>query len=110
MIGFVGSQARSLLKQLLKRDPSVRLGSGSDDAKPIKAHPFFASKINWTKLLNKQVRAPFVPKIKGETDTSNFDVEFTSEKVVDSVVPTSHLAGADADFSGFTFKENSHMG
>jgi len=105
--GFIGSQARSLLKQLLKRDPAVRLGSGPDDAKPIKAHPFFSTKINWDKLYRKQVRAPFIPKIKGETDTSNFDVEFTSEKVVDSVVPTSHLA--EADFSGFTFKENSQL-
>ena len=44
-------------------------------------------------------------------DTSNFDVEFTSEPVVDSVVQTSALSDAKgADFDGFTFTPDSAMG
>lgn len=43
-------------------------------------HAFFAS-IDLEKLEKKELPAPFVPKIVSETDTSNFDTYFTSEKV-----------------------------
>jgi serine/threonine protein kinase len=38
--------ARDILTGLLQRDPNRRLGSGPDDAIPIKMHPFFAD-IDW---------------------------------------------------------------
>lgn len=44
----------------------------------IKAHPYF-SKIDWTALLNRQIKAPFIPNVKAETDVSNVDPEFLSE-------------------------------
>jgi hypothetical protein len=37
--------------------------------------------VNWDNIYNKTIQAPFVPKIKNETDISNFDVEFTSEAI-----------------------------
>ena len=46
----------------------------------MKAHPWF-EKVNWEMISNKAIQAPFVPKIKNETDISNFDVEFTSEAI-----------------------------
>ena len=33
--------------------------------------------IDWQELWNKQIKAPFFPKLKGEEDVSNFDKKFT---------------------------------
>ncbi|XP_018654271.1 serine/threonine kinase [Schistosoma mansoni] len=57
--------ASNLIRQLL-RDPSDRL---SDPVK-IKSHPFFES-VAWDKLV--QETPPYVPTIRDELDTSNFD-------------------------------------
>jgi len=37
--------------------------------------------VNWESVYSKTTQAPFVPKVKNETDISNFDVEFTSEAI-----------------------------
>lgn len=37
-------------------------------------------------LLEKQVKAPFVPNTKGDAYIENFDDEFTREKPSDSIV------------------------
>jgi hypothetical protein len=38
----------------------------------IKEHPWF-TKLDWDKLLAMNVTAPYVPKVKDEKDTSNFE-------------------------------------
>jgi serum/glucocorticoid-regulated kinase 2 len=86
----VSSEARSLLTQLLDRDPSRRLGvNGAQD---IRQHPFFARHIDWKRLLQKKIQPPFKPAVASAIDTSNFDEEFTSEEPLDSVVDDSHLS------------------
>lgn len=45
----VSDHARSLLSNLLVRDPKQRLGSGEADAEELKGHPFFAD-MNWQEL------------------------------------------------------------
>lgn len=67
----------SILQKLLTRDPEKRLGSGPTDAQEIMSQPFFRN-INWDDIYHKRVQPPFLPTIKSETDTSNFDSEFTS--------------------------------
>lgn len=98
----VSPEARSLLVRLLQRNPALRLGSGADDAAPIRAHPFFAG-VDWDALYAKRVEPPFRPKVHGDTDTSNFDAEFTSEPAIDSHVPSANLASKGAAFDNFTF-------
>jgi len=68
----------SILQKLLTREPENRLGSGPGDAAEVMAHPFFRG-INWSDIYERKVDPPFVPRITSETDTSNFDSEFTSE-------------------------------
>jgi serine/threonine protein kinase len=58
----VNEDAKSLIRQLLVRDPLKRLGAGEADAKPIKSHPFFEA-INWDLLMKKQIAPPFKPEI-----------------------------------------------
>lgn len=67
----------SILQKLLTREPDQRLGSGPTDAQEIMSQPFFRN-INWDDIYHKRVQPPFLPTIKSETDTSNFDSEFTS--------------------------------
>lgn len=52
----LSGDARSLLKELLNRDPMKRLGS-KRDADEIKEHPFFYG-INWEAVLRKELRPP----------------------------------------------------
>jgi serum/glucocorticoid-regulated kinase 2 len=50
---------QSLVTSLLEKDPSARL----KDAGEAKQHPYF-KKMNWGKLLTKQVQSPVLPYIK----------------------------------------------
>jgi serine/threonine protein kinase len=72
LAGF-SHHAKSLLSGLLCRDPEQRL-----KVDQIMAHPFFA-KINWSDMLDKNVTPPFVPQVKGKSDISYIDSDFTNE-------------------------------
>jgi len=45
------------------------LRGGCDD---IKDHKWFSS-LSFDALVKRELKAPWVPKLKGDTDTSNFD-------------------------------------
>jgi len=107
---FVPPDAQSLLRGLLERDETKRLGSGPSDAKEIMQHPFFAS-IDWEKLFKKEIDPPFVPessKDDDETTARNFDQEFTSEKVVDSFA-VNVKEEQNATFSDFSYTGKSQL-
>lgn len=101
--------AKSVLRGLLTKDPTKRLGSGPNDAEDIKRHPFFAS-VDWEKLQRGEVPPPWTPPIAGSSDTSQFDKEFTSMPIFSP--QSMHRApgfGAtpsnDNPFEGFTFQD-----
>lgn len=94
------SDAASLLFGLLTFNPQDRLGSRGG-AEEIRAHPFFES-IAWDKLLRRELAPPWKPVVKDELDVGNFDAEFTSEPVVDSVC-THQSVIMSATFDDFTF-------
>uniref|UniRef100_A0A671P6B3 protein kinase C n=1 Tax=Sinocyclocheilus anshuiensis TaxID=1608454 RepID=A0A671P6B3_9TELE len=75
---FLSTEAISIMRRLLRRNPERRLGAGERDAEEVKRHPFFRN-MDWAALLAKKIRPPFVPTIKCCEDVSNFDDEFTSE-------------------------------
>uniref|UniRef100_A0A8I5ZV08 Serine/threonine-protein kinase N2 n=1 Tax=Rattus norvegicus TaxID=10116 RepID=A0A8I5ZV08_RAT len=75
---FLSTEAISIMRRLLRRNPERRLGAGEKDAEDVKKHPFFRL-TDWSALLDKKVKPPFVPTIRGREDVSNFDDEFTSE-------------------------------
>ncbi|KAG0090897.1 Serine/threonine kinase [Podila epicladia] len=92
----------SILQKLLTRDPEKRLGSGKTDAEEIKRHPFFKG-VNWQDILDKKVPPPFFPKVRGPTDTSNFDAEFTREIPVLTPVHSHLTVNDQANFQGFSY-------
>lgn len=107
----------NLSTQLLNRNPRHRLGA-TFDAKELKAHPFF-NDIDWDALVKKNVIPPFKPKLSSETDTSNFDPEFTNVPMTGSLqaraiggnltASTPLSPTLQANFRGFTFVDESTM-
>ena len=71
----------TLIQQLLVREPERRLGSGPEDALEVMRHPFFKG-IDWDDLYHKRTPVPFLPQLKSDIDTSNFDDQFTSDNPV----------------------------
>ncbi|XP_030647332.1 serine/threonine-protein kinase N2 [Chanos chanos] len=101
---FLSTEAISIMRRLLRRNPERRLGAGEKDAEEVKKHPFFRT-VDWNALLAKKVKPPFVPTIKGREDVSNFDEEFTSEAPI--LTPPREprvLTGTEQDmFSDFDY-------
>ncbi|KAM4567820.1 serine/threonine-protein kinase Sgk2b [Fundulus diaphanus] len=93
--------ARSLLKGLLERNISKRLGQRRD-VEELKEHRFFAS-INWDDLVARKVRPPFVPKVTSPCDVCYIAPEFTLQPVPASVNERVEAAAASAAFPGFSF-------
>ncbi|XP_055328275.1 ribosomal protein S6 kinase beta-1-like isoform X2 [Paramacrobiotus metropolitanus] len=100
--GYLTNDAKDLIKKLLKRQASQRLGSGLDDARPIKQHPFFKN-INWRDLVEHRVDPPFKPSVMSDEDTSLFDKRFTKMTPVDSPVDNVLSQSVNNLFQGFTY-------
>jgi len=98
----VDPNTKSILIGLLERDPNKRLA----DPVAIKSHPYFKG-IDFEKLVNKEIAPPFIPPVKGLSDTSMVDPIFTSEKPTlddEDADPASVLsAEKQQQFVGFTF-------
>lgn len=50
------------------------------DFKEIRDHPFFLP-IDWDKLLQREVRAPFIPRIENDMDVRNISDDFVKMKI-----------------------------
>ncbi|KAL3231796.1 Serine/threonine-protein kinase SCH9 [Nakaseomyces bracarensis] len=107
---ILSPEGRSFVKGLLNRNPKHRLGS-VDDGRELRAHPFFAD-IDWELLKQKKIPPPFKPHLNSETDTSNFDPEFTQTSTSymnkhHQIAATPLSPGMQAKFAGFTFVDES---
>ncbi|KAG7402360.1 hypothetical protein PHYBOEH_000068 [Phytophthora boehmeriae] len=104
---WLTGEAHSLIKCLLERNVSKRLGGGKSSmfvvrgVQALKRHPFF-KQIDWTKMEGLRVPPPKVPSVSHEADTSNFDKKFTdmpaSDLMCDAVVEEHNKM-----FRGFSF-------
>jgi len=117
------TEGRNFVKGLLNRNPKHRLGA-NQDAEELKNHAFFAD-IDWVALTKKQITPPFKPKLKSETDTSNFDPDFTNVPVngggssslnarasalaSNAAASTPLSPTMQANFKGFTFVDESSI-
>ncbi|XP_077522827.1 ribosomal protein S6 kinase alpha-5-like isoform X2 [Amblyomma americanum] len=96
----ISGDIKDFIQKLLVKDPRKRLGGGIDDALELKRHRFFKG-LNWEDLATKRIAAPFVPKIAGELDVSNFAEEFTSMVPADS--PALAPMSDDKVFKGYSY-------
>uniref|UniRef100_A0A6G1S6M1 protein kinase C n=1 Tax=Aceria tosichella TaxID=561515 RepID=A0A6G1S6M1_9ACAR len=76
---FLSIEAVAIMRRLLNKNPTRRLGASEKDAEDIKRQAFFRS-VNWDLLLARKIEPPFKPSIKSKEDVSNFDEEFTRER------------------------------
>lgn len=97
---FLTSEAHSLLKGLLQKDPSKRLGNGAMGSEEIKHHKWFKP-INWKKLDAREILPSFRPEIAGQQCIANFEKRWTDMPLLDSPV-NSPNANVNP-FMGFTY-------
>ncbi|KZS87749.1 kinase-like protein [Sistotremastrum niveocremeum HHB9708] len=64
--------AVDLIKRFMTSDVSERYGNLKHGVNDIFAHGWFAE-VRWEKLFRKEITAPYVPKIAGEGDASQFE-------------------------------------
>ena len=99
---------RDILQGLLQKDRHRRLGSKRDFAE-IKEHEFFAT-INWDKLLRREIKPTFIPKVKNDADDSNISDEFKKLKPpVNSLMNGTTYVEQDPTFLGFTYNIPSNL-
>ncbi|XP_058214780.1 serine/threonine-protein kinase AtPK2/AtPK19-like isoform X2 [Rhododendron vialii] len=97
---FLTSDAHSLLKGLLQKEPSKRLGSGPMGSEEVKRHKWFQP-INWKKLEAREIHPSFRPQVAGKHCVANFDTLWTDMPLQDS--PVSSPKANSNHFQGFTY-------
>lgn len=66
------TELKHISRALLAVDTTKRYGNMANGSNDIKQHKWFEC-IDWCKIYNRSLEAPFVPDIKSAGDTSNFD-------------------------------------
>ena len=68
-----------MIKKLLKKRPTERLGVTAGGVKSIKKQPWFKG-FDWGSLQRQEMEPPYTPKVKGDQDISNFKCRKIKEK------------------------------
>lgn len=79
------------MKHLLELDLTKRYGNLKGGVKDIKTHRLF-KELKWDKLLSLEIPAPYIPKVKSDSDISNFN------EYPDSDTPCQSLKKTDDPF------------
>lgn len=105
---FMSPDAKDLLTRLLRKDPAKRLGARMPrDLEAMKKHRFFR-RIDWRKLLAREMTPPIQPFITDPELAENFDASFT-ELSLSPIVGSREFGGRerveerDDPFGGFSF-------
>ncbi|XP_017870061.1 PREDICTED: putative protein kinase C delta type homolog isoform X2 [Drosophila arizonae] len=105
---YISAEATGILKGLLEKDYTKRIGSQYSPAGDIADHIFFRP-IDWNQLEKRQIEPPFKPQVKHPLDTQYFDRVFTRERVRLTPIDKEILASMDQkQFHGFTYT-NPHI-
>ncbi|CAK69732.1 unnamed protein product (macronuclear) [Paramecium tetraurelia] len=102
----LSNDCKNLLTALLKKKPHERLGN-KGDAEEIKKHPWF-KKIDFQRLLQKEIQAPIIPDLQSATDLSNFNPQILDEKIEEDQNQTTNTQAVkkfDQEFYGLNYKK-----
>jgi ribosomal protein S6 kinase alpha-5 len=94
-------EAADFIFKLLIKDPGKRLGGGKDDAEELKRHPFLKG-INWSELVQKKIRAPFVPMKPNELDIRNSPDKLN--QMISDDLPVTLPPNCDKIFWGYSYE------
>ena len=86
--------ANHLVHKLCKDNPAERLGYQRHGLKDIRMHRWFQG-FDWTGLEKRKQRPPYIPNIRSESDTANFD---PPPPQIDRKEIPEDLTGWDKDF------------
>ena len=114
----VGKDAKDLIEKLFVNNPKKRLGYNSADE--VKNHPFFKD-IDFKKVLNKEYKPPFVPKLDSETDLKYFEQidgvmpeeekkENGEKKENEEILVEKDDEKDDLHFEGFSYEQKDEQG
>ena len=107
----LSENAKDLLRGMLERKVSDRLGCGPTGASEMKRTPFFST-LDMNKVMAKGYDPEFHPPAStSQSDVRNFDTEFTNEQATDSFVVSkmTETMQQKSNFEGFTFENDSRM-
>nr|XP_045595214.1 uncharacterized protein LOC123756175 [Procambarus clarkii] len=100
---FLSKEATNILKQLLDKDSSKRLGIPFSPYGEIMDQPFFKY-IDWNKIERKEVETPYKPRLRHILDVQYFDPLFTKRQAAITPLDESILATMDqAAFRDFSY-------
>ncbi|KAF6761125.1 AGC/PKA protein kinase [Ephemerocybe angulata] len=90
--------ATNLILKLMEGDPSRRYGNLRHGAGDVFAHPWFRE-VDWARLSNREITAPYLPRISGDGDASAFD-NYPEDNVSSTygLTQTDHYGAAFPDF------------
>merc|ERR1740123_1475878 len=91
---YFTTEAKELIKSLLRAKATKRLGVIKGGAKNIRAHPWFNG-FDWDGLTGFTLTPPIVPTVRGIDDISNFDQAEEDHEDLVAVDPSEDF---DADF------------
>ena len=97
---YLTEEVIDLMKKLLVKDPSKRLGSGENGVEDIKSHEFFKG-MKWAELEKKKIKPPFIPRLKNQIDTRYIDPVFTVATPKDT--PAGSEDKVEEEFNGFSY-------
>ncbi|XP_073830348.1 protein kinase C delta isoform X2 [Musca autumnalis] len=105
---YISAEATSILKGLLEKDHTKRIGNQYSPAGDVVEHIFFRP-IDWNLLEKRLIEPPFRPQVKHPLDTQYFDRVFTRERVRLTPIDKDILQSMDQkQFLGFTYT-NPHI-
>ena len=96
----ISDEAEDLICKLIN-NPKDRLGLKG--AEEIKKHPFFRG-VDWDNIRN--IKAPFIPKLKSEYDTSYFE-NYEAKEPFYPPLKRKHKR-KDIEYMGYTYKDDSY--
>jgi serum/glucocorticoid-regulated kinase 2 len=86
----VSDAAKDLITKLLQKNPNDRLGNGPNDAEDVLKHPFFAG-LDLKELMEKKIKAEYVPQVKDKYSVENFDPSITAESLDSGPIPPNRM-------------------
>ncbi|XP_055516211.1 serine/threonine-protein kinase N2-like [Leucoraja erinacea] len=98
---FLSTEAISIIRKLLRKNPKHRLGTSDQDAEEVKKEMYFVE-VDWVALFARRLKPPFVPKLNGQNDVQNFGKEFITQRPILSFSDLRILTSQEqAMFEGF---------
>lgn len=77
---FMSGESKTLLREILVTDPTLRLGCLLRGHQDIRYHPWF-DKVDWEAIDKRKAPVPWKPNVKDPLDSSNFENWEHLEKV-----------------------------